>query len=173
VQPNLVNFTYIEEWYEGRYTTNLLQVPNFEGSRSYGSHEIVSTPDRYTTFLLPNRTNLASNLSAEFEDISGDDNTDAQGAIGPGPLAGDDDVRLLGGDYLVMTSFRHTSGAPQPTTTTTTTEPSPTTTTPTTPPTTTQPTTTTGGGGQQTPGFELVALLAALGAAFVLVRRRL
>jgi hypothetical protein len=101
----------------------------------------------------------------------------SQGAgavLGTGQLFPLNAVRL-GGPAIVANPG---SGSTTTTTTsapTTTTTAAPTTTT-TAPTTTAAPTTTTTGGASEptkTPGFELVALIAALGAALVLVRRKL
>ena len=94
-----VNLYWVKEWFEDRYTTNLIEIPE-EGA--FVGDEINSTPLAFTTFVLPDRPNPASHVVAEL-------------AIGDDPDCTRFDlvdldtcsrtVLLLGGDYMITSSL--------------------------------------------------------------------
>jgi hypothetical protein len=108
-------FYWVKEWYEGRYTTNLQEIPQF-GQGDYSYYEINSHPDQYTAFVFPDRANPASFFEDE-NNLHFSDDSDSElctrgdifvgSGIDPQQTGSDCDATFswLGGDYLVTTSF--------------------------------------------------------------------
>ena len=88
------NFTWIKEWYEGRYSTNLLEILT-EPAQVFDKYDIQTMPDQYTEFVLPDMPNPVSELTVDLI-------TEKCTLNGT--------YRLLGGDYLITTSLRLEEG---------------------------------------------------------------
>lgn len=109
------NFFWIQEGCEDRYNTNLHQI--FEedpstGDTEFTKFEVNTHPCRYTSFVLPDASNTDDPIRKTFDgdqpvsQMMADLDTNHPDPPAKGdPTVGDDGYRLLGGDYLVTTSF--------------------------------------------------------------------
>ena len=96
-------FNWTQEWYEYRYSTVLLEILNeYDSVQNWTKYDIKTMPDQYTTFVLPDMLNPVSELDAWL-------NT-SKGSYNDNDTAGECErmngtYRILGGDYLITTSF--------------------------------------------------------------------